>query len=313
MSSIGEWWIWTLFFLLIICVILIDLFLFGGHKRHRVSTKEALHWSLIWVSLALIFNALLWFYLANQHNISFANQKSLEFFTAYLIEKSLSIDNIFVFVVIFKYFNIPMNNQRRLLLLGVLGAIIMRLVIILFGVWLVGKFDWIFYLFGLLLIISAIKILTIDDQHEPLDNNLIIKFTNKFFRTTNDTSEGSFFIKKNNLIYFTPLFTALIFIETSDLIFAIDSIPAVLAITQDPFIAFTSNVFAILGLRAMYFLLANLDKEFYFIKYGLACILVLIGIKMFTHSLIDIPVLITLSVIISVLLLSIILSFVLKK
>ncbi|MCC5790983.1 MAG: TerC/Alx family metal homeostasis membrane protein [Legionellaceae bacterium] len=313
MSTISTWWVWLIFLLFILGIVALDLLCLGGGKRHKVSTKEALLWTLIWITLALFFNASLWFYLAHQYDTVVANQKSLEFLTAYLIEKSLSVDNIFVFVMIFKYFHIPLEHQRRLLLFGVLGAIVMRLTLILFGLWLVETFDWIFYFFGLLLVISAIKMLTIREQKDNLDRNLIMRATNLFFRTTHETAQGAFFIKKNNLLYLTPLFMALIFIESSDLIFAIDSIPAVFAITRDPFIAFTSNVFAILGLRALYFLLANLNQQFYVLKYGLACILILIAIKMFLHQVVVIPVFITLLLVMSILLLSIILSLLFKK
>ena len=301
MQFIGTWWLWLFFIVLILIVLTIDIILLNKNKQKQISLKSSLRWVVVWILLALLFNVFLWVYLSQIHTIQIANQKALEFFTAYLVEKSLSMDNVFVFVMIFKYFAIPMKYQRRLLLFGVLGAISMRIILIVFGVWLMHKFDWIFYLFGLLLFFSAVKLFTIFKSEQFITNNFILRILRKIFPITKKISGGSFFVKKNGSYFVTPLFIVLIFIEVSDLIFAIDSIPAVLGITQDPFIACSSNAFAILGLRAMYFILANIQNKFYYLNYGLALILGFIGIKMIVHNLIDIPVVVTLSVIVLIL------------
>lgn len=301
MQFIGTWWLWLFFIMLILIVLTIDIVLLSKNKQKQISLKSSFTWVTVWILLALVFNAFLWVYLSQTHTLKIANQKALEFFTAYLVEESLSLDNVFVFVMIFKYFSIPMNYQRRLLLFGVLGAIFMRIILIVFGIWLMGKFDWIFYLFGLLLLCSAVKLLTMFKREQSIANNFILRILRKFFPITKKISGGNFFVKKNKSYYVTPLFIALIFVEISDLIFAIDSIPAVLGITQDPFIACSSNAFAILGLRAMYFILANIQNKFYYLNYGLALILGFIGVKMILHNLIEIPVFVTLSMIVLIL------------
>ncbi|STY28347.1 drug efflux protein [Legionella wadsworthii] len=297
MLSIGTWWLWTFFIVLILIVLTIDILLLAKRKKEP-TLKESCIWVAIWVTLALLFNAFLWLYLSYTYSSHIAEQKALEFFAAYLIEESLSMDNIFVFIMIFKYFSIPLQYQRRLLLFGVLGAIFMRILLIVFGIWLIHRFHWILYLFGILLIYSATKFLTLFNDEQFVANNYVLKTLNKFFPISHKISDDHFIIKKNNRYYLTPLFVALIFIEVSDLIFAIDSIPAVLGITQDPFIACSSNAFAILGLRSMYSILAHIENKFRYLNYGLALILGFIGIKMLLHDLVDIPILITLLIII---------------
>ncbi len=308
MQSIGTWWLWLFFIILILIVLSIDIILLAKNKRQQISLKTSFVWVSVWIILALLFNAFLWIYLSLGDSSKIANQKALEFFTAYLVEKSLSMDNIFVFVMIFKYFSIPMRYQRRLLLFGVLGAISMRIILIVFGIWLINKFDWIFYLFGLLLIYSASKFFTLFKDEQFIANNVILRTLRRFFPITKTISGDRFLVKKNNSYFVTPLFVVLIFIEVSDLIFAIDSIPAVLGITQDPFIACSSNAFAILGLRAMYFILAHIQNKFYYLNYGLALILGFIGIKMMLHDIVDIPVVVTLSTIVLILSSSVIAS-----
>lgn len=313
MQSVSAWWLWILFFFIISLVISIDLFWLHGDRRHRVSMREAIAWSTAWVVLALIFNAIFWWYLSVNYNSAIAYQKSLEFFVSYLIEKSLSVDNLFVFIVIFHYFSIPPEQQRKLLLYGVISAVFLRLIIILSGIWLLDKFNWIFYIFGVLLLVSALRLLWIDNEKDNLDNNFIIKSTARLFRISRESQGERFFFIQDKLLYITPLLMALIFIEISDLIFAIDSIPAVFAITRDPFIAFTSNVFAIMGLRAMYFLIANAQEQFYFLRHGLAVILVFIATKMLLHNHYDIPIALTLGFIVLVLAISIGLSIYIKR
>ncbi|MBX3708764.1 MAG: TerC family protein [Gammaproteobacteria bacterium] len=308
MHTISEWWMWLGFIAFIVIMLAIDLFLLGGKKSHRVSTREALSWAIVWITLALMFNLLLWQYLLHTAGPMIAKEKSLEFFTGYLIEKSLSMDNIFIFIMIFNYFSIPLEYQRRVLLYGVLGAILMRLILITLGIFLVTKFHWILYIFGLFLFITGIKMLLFTEKKPDLNKNFMLRFVRNHLRITDNLHKEHFFIIKNKLLYATPLFLVLILIEASDLIFAIDSIPAIFAITNDPFIVFTSNIFAILGLRSLYFLLANMVDQFHFLKFGLALILIFVGCKMLIAHWYKIPVAITLSFVIITLIISIVLS-----
>lgn len=297
MQSISEWWMWLGFFMLIFITIVVDVFLLGGKKTHRVSTKEALAWSIVWFSLALIFNALFWWYLVNHHGLAIANTKSMEFFTGYLIEKSLSVDNVFIFLMIFNYFAVPVEYQRRVLLLGVLGAIVMRFIFILLGVLLVSQFHWVLYVFGIFLVITGIKMFIFANKKPDLAKNPVLRWMRNHLRITDEFIGEKFFVRQNKLLYVTPLFLVLVLIEVSDLIFAVDSIPAIFSVTDDPFIIFTSNIFAILGLRALYFLLANMVDRFHLLKYGLAFILVFVGCKMLIAYWFKIPVLIALGVV----------------
>lgn len=292
---------WAGFFLLVIATLFIDLFLLGGKKSHRVSTAEALTWVIIWICLALIFNLLLWWYLMQTEGHAVANQKALEFFTGYTIEKTLSVDNMFIFVVLFRYFAVPAEYQRRVLIFGMFSAVVMRLIMILLGVWIIAKFHWILYLFGAFLIITGIKMLLMSHQQPNLDSNPLLKWLLKYLRVTKEYHGEKFLVLRNHLWYVTPLFITLILIEVTDLVFAVDSIPAIFAVTQDPFIIFTSNIFAILGLRALYFLLANMMEKFHFLKYGIALILVFAGFKMVIAPWFKIPILIALSVIVIIL------------
>ncbi len=280
MESIGQWWMWIGFFILVIFVLIIDLFIMGGARSHRVSTKESLSWFCVWIAVALFFNLLLWWYLQHDFTIEIANQKALEFFTGYLIEKALSVENMFVFLTIFSYFSIPPEYQRRVLIYGVLGAIVMRMIMILAGLWLVQEFHWILYVFGVFLIITGIKMLIFADKKIDLDKNPLLNWMRNHLKITRELHKEHFFVRRNKELYATPLFVVLVLIEFSDLIFAVDSIPAVFAITEDPFIVCTSNIFAILGLRSMYFLLANMAERFHLLKYGLAIILLFVGSKM---------------------------------
>lgn len=302
MHSISEWWMWLGFFIFITIMLSIDLFLLGGKKAHRVSTREALSWVILWTTLALTFNLLLWWYLNQTAGPAIANELSLAFLTGYLLEKSLSIDNMFVFVMLFNHFAVPVEYQRRILLFGVLGAIIMRLIMILVGVWLIAKFHWILYLFGVFLIVTGFKMFLAAKNKPELEKNPFFGWLKNHLRITEKFHGDKFFVKQNKLLYITPLFLVLILIEGSDLIFAIDSIPAIFAITADPFVVFTSNIFAILGLRALYFLLANMTEKFHLLKYGLAMILVFIGSKMLIAYWYPIPIFITLTVIAIILL-----------
>lgn len=308
MATISEWWMWIGFSGFIVMMLAIDLCLLGGGRSHRVSTKEALSWSIAWFCLALLFNLLLWLYLTKHSGPMIANEKALEFFTGYLIEKSLSVDNVFVFLMIFNYFSIPAEYQRRVLIYGIIGAIIMRLILIFAGLWVITHFHWILYVFGVFLMVTGIKMFIFADKKPDLAKNPIVLWVRGHCRVTDNLHGEKFFIKQNNLIYMTPLFLVLILIEFTDLIFAVDSIPAIFSITEDPFIVFTSNIFAIMGLRALYFLLKNMDTRFHLLKYGLAIILMFVGFKMLLAYWIKIPVGISLAIVATILATSILLS-----
>lgn len=308
MTTISEWWMWVVFFVFVLIMLAVDMFLLGGRKAHRVSTREALSWVIVWVTLALVFNFLLWWYLLHTAGPTIANEKALEFLTGYLIEESLSVDNMFIFVMIFTYFAVPAEYQRRVLLFGVLGAIVMRLVMILLGVWVVAKFHWILYIFGLFLVFTGLKMFIFADHQPDLDKNPVLRWMRNHLRITKKFHGEKFFIWQKGLLYVTPLFLVLILIEVSDLIFAVDSIPAIFAVTNDPFIIFTSNIFAILGLRALYFLVANMANRFHLLKYGFAFILVFVGCKMLIAPWFKIPIFIALGVVVTTLICCVLLS-----
>lgn len=307
MNTIGEPWMWCVFFIFVAVMLSVDFFLLGGKKAHRVSIKESLSWTMVWVACAFLFNFLLWHYLKQSHP-DLANQRSVEFLTGYLIEKSLSIDNIFIILMIFNYFAIPPEYQRRVLLFGVLGAIVMRLVLILFGIWVISRFEWVLYLFGIFLLITGVKMFVFANEKPNLAANPILLWMKNHLRITPELHYERFSIVKNKLRYVTPLFVVLVLVEISDLIFAVDSIPAVFAITHDPFIVFTSNIFAILGLRALYFLLSDMNDRFHLLKFGIAFILVFIGIKMLIVHWIKIPALISFAVVATILIFTMLLS-----
>ena len=278
--SIGEPWMWGMFIAFVIVMLVLDLFVFGGSKAHKVSVTEAASWSLIWVSLALLFNAGLWWYLSGTAGQEIADRKALEFLTGYLIEKSLSVDNVFIFLLIFSSFQTAAEYQRRVLIYGVFGAIVMRAIMILAGAWVVREFSWVLYLFGAFLVITGIRMLVMAEKPPDLEKNPVLVFARKHLRITDGNHGESFMVTKDGVRYFTPLFLVLLLIEFTDLVFAVDSIPAIFAITTDPFIVFTSNIFAIMGLRALYFLLADVADRFHLLKYGLAMVLTFIGAKM---------------------------------
>lgn len=278
--SVGEPWMWGAFIAFVLVMLALDLFVFGGRKVHKVSVKEAAFWSLVWVSLALAFNGGLWWYLNGTVGPEIADSKALEFLTGYLIEKSLSVDNVFIFLLIFTSFHVAPEYQRRVLIYGVLGAILMRAIMILAGAWVVQEFSWVLYLFGAFLVVTGMRMLVMADKTPDLEQNPVLKFARKHLRVTPEYHGEKFSVMKDGLRWFTPLFLVLILIEFTDLVFAVDSIPAIFAITTDPFIVFTSNIFAIMGLRALYFLLADVADRFHLLKYGLAMVLTFIGTKM---------------------------------
>ncbi len=295
--SIGEPWMWGAFIAFVLVMLVLDLFVFGGKKAHKVSVKEAALWSLAWFSMALIFNAGLWWHLNGTLGAEIADRKALEFFTGYLIEKSLSVDNVFVFLLIFAAFHVKPEYQRRVLIYGVLGAIVLRAIMILAGAWVVREFNWVLYFFGAFLVITGIRMLVMAEKTPDLEKNPVLKFARRHLRIAEGDHGEKFSVMKNGVRYFTPLFLVLILIEVTDLVFAVDSIPAIFAITTDPYIVFTSNIFAIMGLRALYFLLADVADRFHLLKYGLAMVLTFIGTKMLIMPWVHVPVQASLAVV----------------
>jgi len=301
----GEHFVfWIGFNAFVILMLALDLGVF--HKNiHKVPVKEAVIWTTIWIGLAMIFNVLIYF--------DMGKTKALEFLTGYVIEYSLSVDNIFIFILIFSFFQVNDKYQHKVLFWGIIGALIMRAIFIFAGVALISRFHWIIYIFGGFLIITGIRMLFHGDTKVDPEKNPVVRFFRKFFPVTHTMHEDKFFIKQNSKTYATPLFLCLLIIETSDLIFAVDSIPAVLAITQDTFIVYTSNIFAILGLRSLYFAISGIMEYFRFLKIGLAFVLTFVGVKMCTASFLEIPVVYSLGIIVTILLLSILASVVIKK
>ena len=290
METVGSLGLWAAFAAIVLVMLAIDLFVVGGGKEHRVGFREAATWSVVWISVTLAFAAGLWWYLDGSLGREAANTRVLEFITGYLIEKALAVDNVFVWLMLFGFFAVPPELQKRVLLYGVLGAIVMRTIMIFAGAWLISQFHWILYLFGAFLLITGVKMYWFADEKPDLEKNPVVKWLRRHMKITTEFDGERFFTWKNGVRYATPLFLALVLVEVSDLIFAVDSIPAIFAITTDPFIVLTSNIFAILGLRAMYFLLAGVADRFSLLKYGLAIVLMFIGVKMLLIDIYKIPV-----------------------
>jgi TerC family integral membrane protein len=403
-ETVGSWWMWAGFAGIVMVMLVVDLFVVGGGRQHRVSMREAAAWSGIWVAVSFVFAGALWWHLDGAAGRAVANETALEFVTGYLIEKSLAIDNVFVWLMLFSFFAVPLELQKRVLIYGVLGAIVMRTVMIFAGVWLIAKFHWLLYVFGAFLLITGIKMWWLAEEKPDLAENPAVKWIRRHMNVTNELQGERFFVLKehggkvvryatplflvlvlveitdlifagvwliaqfhwllyvfgafllitgikmwwfadekpdlaNNPVvkwlrghmnvtnelhgerffvmkeqsgkwvrYATPLFLVLVLVEITDLIFAVDSIPAIFAITTDPFIVLTSNVFAILGLRSMYFLLADMADRFSLLKYGLAIVLMFVGVKMMLIDVFKIPVLISLGAVATIIAASIILS-----
>lgn len=297
-------YIWLGFITFIFMMLALDLGVFH-RKSHEVKIKEALVWSAVWITLALIFNYCIYHFMGKE--------KALEFLTGYLIEKSLSIDNLFVFIMLFTFFNVNSKYQHKVLFWGILGALVLRAIFIFAGVALISKFHWIIYIFGGFLVFTGFKMLFHKEEKIEPNKNPLVRLFKKFFPVTETMHDGKFFVKINAKRYATPLFIVLLVVEFTDLIFAVDSIPAILAISNDTFIIFTSNVFAILGLRALYFALAGITKYFYYIKYGLSAILVFVGIKMVIVDFYKIPIVYSLLTILGILLISVLASVIFKN
>jgi tellurite resistance protein TerC len=300
----NEGTLWIGFNLFVVLMLVLDLGVF--HRKSTViSVKEALIWTGVWVLLAFLFNIFVFYQLGEE--------KAFEFLTGYLIEKSLSVDNIFVIILIFSFFNVPAAYQHKVLFWGIMGALVMRVCFILAGVELIHKFHWLIYIFGGFLIFTGIRILTQGDLKLNPEKNPVVKFVRRIFRVTPDFEGNRFFIRREKVLWATPLFVVVVLIEATDLIFAVDSIPAILAVSDDPFIVYTSNVFAILGLRSLYFALAGMEKYFTHLKYGLSAILIFVGIKMCIADYYKVPIEISLAFIILTLSVSVMTSMVMQK
>ncbi len=301
---IATIYVWIGFLAFVLLMLALDLGIFH-RKSHEVKIKEALIWSVVWISMAMVFNYGIYVFMGEV--------KAMEFLTGYVIEKSLSIDNLFVFIMIFSYFNVDKKYQHKVLFWGILGALIMRSIFIFAGVALINKFHWIIYIFGAFLIFTGIKMLFQKDEKMDPNKNPLVRLFKRFYPVTDTMHGDRFFVKINAKTFATPLFVVLLLVEFTDLIFAVDSIPAIMAITSDPFIIFTSNVFAILGLRALYFALAGITQYFHYIKYGLSAILIFVGLKMAMVDFYKIPVMISLFTILGILVISVVASLLFPK
>jgi tellurite resistance protein TerC len=310
METIATPWMWAGFFAFVIAATAVDLKVLSTRGTTRVSVKEALGWTMIWIALSFAFAGWLWWYLAEASGPEMAREKTLEFLTGYLIEKSLSVDNIFVFLMIFTYFAVPAELQRRTLVYGVFGAIALRIIMILIGAWLIAKFHWIIYVFGLFLLITGLKMLIFAGEKSDLEKNPALRWMRGHLPFTKGFEGEKFWVLRDGVRTYTPLFLVLVMIAITDIVFAVDSIPAIFAITNDPFIVMTSNIFAILGLRALYFVLADMADRFHLLSYGLAIVLMFIGVKMLLIDFYKIPVFFALGVVLALILTSIVASLI---
>ena len=313
MQTIAPLWLWATFIAIVIGSLFIDFVVLKKQGAHEIGVKEALNWSLVWVALSFLFNGLFWWAVRDgTGSVAIANEKSLEFLTGYLIEKSLAVDNIFVFLMIFTYFAVPPAFQKRVLMIGIIGAIVLRSVMILIGGWLLQEFHWVLYVFGAFLVLTGIKMWWAAGKEPDLNDNPALKLLRRVLPVSQNFDGERFFTWQNGKKIATPLFMVICLVALTDVIFAVDSIPAIFAITSDPFIVLTSNVFAILGLRAMYFLLAAVANKFHLLNYGLAVILVFIGTKMCLIDIYKIPVWASLAAVVTILAVTMVLSLRIK-
>ena len=307
-DSIGTPALWAGFFVLVIAATAVDLKVLAARGATCVSVREALGWTVLWIFLALAFAGWLWWYLNGMQGPEVAREKTLQFLTGYLIEKSLSVDNIFVFLMLFSYFSVPPELQRRTLVYGVFGAIVLRIVMILIGAWLIAKFHWIIYIFGLFLLVTGVKMLLFAGKEPDLEKNPALRWIRGHLRLTAGFEGERFWVTRDGARVYTPLFVVIAMIAVTDIVFAVDSIPAIFAITNDPFIVMTSNIFAVMGLRALYFVLADMADRFHLLSYGLAFVLMFIGAKMLLLDFYKIPVFLALGVVVAMIAASIVAS-----
>jgi tellurite resistance protein TerC len=312
LETIATPFMWAVFTAFVIAALVVDLLVLRQNGPHKVSGREALVWSAAWIALALVFNAGLWWYLQGRMPGEDADRIALEFLTGYVVEKALAVDNIFVFLMLFTYFGVPAQSQQRVLIFGVLGAIVLRAIMIFIGAALIAKFHWILYVFGLFLLVTGIKMYWAAGQEPDMDKNPILRWITSHLPLIRRYHGEALWIGRGKRRKYTPLFVVLVMIAVTDVIFAVDSIPAIFAITTDPFIVLTSNVFAVLGLRALYFLLADLADRFHLLAYGLATVLVFIGAKMLLIDVVKIPIGISLGVVAATLATAMLLSLVIK-
>lgn len=294
MESVGNIWLYLVFFGIVFVMLLIDFLGFKQKQGEAVPIKQAAWWSAAWVTVAMLFAGGLWLYLKQSIGVEVANQKTLEYITGYLLEKSLAIDNVFVWLMIFAAFAIPPALQRQILLYGVIGAIVLRTIFILIGAWLVQEFSWILYIFGAFLVYTGIKFLRGQEEESNVEDMALLKWLRKHVPITTTLQGNKFFVREQGKLWMTPLFVVLILVEFSDVIFAVDSIPAIFAVTTDPFIVLSANLMAILGLRAMFFLLSGAAAKMHYLPYGLGIILLFIGFKMLMLDVFHMPVWISL-------------------
>ena len=290
MTGIGSPTMWGIFVVFVVVALAVDFLAMRSQGAHRVGIREAAVWSLVWVLVSFVFVAWLWWKIRDTQGLDVANTRALEFVTGYLVEKALAVDNIFVFLMVFTYFRVPAEYQKRVLMIGILGAIALRAVLILVGAWLLEHFHWLLYVFGAFLLLTGVKMWWAAGQEPDLAGNPVLKWIHRRMKISPTFDGERFFTVRDGVRMATPLFVVIVMIGVVDVIFAVDSIPAIFAITLDPFIVLTSNVFAILGLRAMYFLLASMHEKFHLLSYGLALILGLIGTKMLMVDFYKIPV-----------------------
>ena len=308
MDTVAPLWLWIVFVVAVVAALFVDFVVLRKQGAHAVSVKEALNWSLVWVLASFAFNGLFWWAVYQDQGAAQANTRSMEFLTGYLIEKSLAVDNIFVFLMIFTYFAVPAEFQKRVLMIGIVGAIVLRTVMILVGSWLIAEFHWVLYLFGAFLLLTGLKMWWAAGKEPDLESNPALKLLRRWLPVSKGFDGERFFTVENGKRIATPLLLVIALVGLTDVIFAVDSIPAIFAITTDPFIVLTSNIFAILGLRAMYFLLAAVAARFHLLSYGLAVILVFIGTKMMLIDVYKIPVLVSLGVVVGILAVTMLLS-----
>ncbi|HRE14234.1 MAG TPA: TerC/Alx family metal homeostasis membrane protein, partial [Usitatibacteraceae bacterium] len=290
MQTVATPLVWGTFALLVVAALVIDLALMGRRGERAVDVKTAVAWSVAWIALAAAFGAGLWLWLDGAAGREIANEKAAEYFTGYLIEKSLSVDNIFVFLMLFTYFAVPPERQRRVLAYGVIGAVVLRIVMILIGAWLISRFHGILYVFGAFLLATGIKMIVFADEKPDLAANPVLRWMRGRLSLTDGFEGERFWVVRDGRRWYTPLFLVLVLIGVTDVVFAVDSIPAIFAITEDPFIVMAANVFAVLGLRALYFVVADLAHRFHYLSYGLGAILVFVGTKMLVAGFWKVPV-----------------------
>lgn len=308
LNSLAPAWLWGFFIITVISALFIDFVVLRKQGAHNVSAREASFWTLAWFLVAMLFNGLFFYAMQDIHGTQEARRMALEFLTGYLIEESLAVDNMFVFLMIFTYFSVPPQYQKRVLMIGIIGAIVLRTLMILAGAWLLQHFHWLLYLFGAFLIVTGIKMWWFAGKEQSLENNLALKLLRRILPVSRDFDGEKFFTRVKGKHIATPLMMVAALVAITDVIFAVDSIPAIFAITSDPFIVLTSNVFAILGLRAMYFLLAAAADKFHLLSYGLALILIFIGSKMALMDIVYLPIWVSLTVVLVILVASMLLS-----